>query len=235
MKVRERDKRGRTARNWLDSYHTFSFDAYYDPVYMGFSDLRVINDDRVEANAGFPMHTHQNMEILTFVLEGTLEHRDSIGTQAQIRTGDVQLMSAGTGVKHSEYNPSATEPVHFLQVWILPENIGLPPRYEQRTFPEAEKRGQLKLIASPDGRQESLVIHQDAFIYASMLNENENVQFHVGDNRVGWLQVARGDIRINGSPMSAGDGAALASGENITAEGCGDLAEFLFFDLRLEG
>jgi hypothetical protein len=228
--IRRSADRGHANHGWLDTYHTFSFAEYHDPRYMGFRHLRVLNDDRVEPGSGFPTHAHQDMEIITYVLEGALEHKDSMGNGSIIRPGDVQRMSAGTGVTHSEYNPSRTEPVHLLQIWILPERAGLRPSYEQRTFSERERRGTLRLLASHDGRDGSVTIHQDAETYATLLEPRAEVVHRLRSGRHAWLQVARGAVALDGHRLEAGDGAAVSeeSPLHITAVAP---SEVLVFDL----
>jgi quercetin 2,3-dioxygenase len=228
--LRPAAERGRTQIDWLDSRHSFSFGDYQNPRQMGFRSLRVINDDRVAPAAGFGMHGHRDMEIVTYVLEGALEHRDSLGTGEVIRRGDVQRMTAGTGIRHSEFNPSQTEPVHFLQVWIFPQERGLRPAYEQKTFPEAGKRGRLRLIASPDERDGGLKIHQDVDLFASVLGPNEGVTHALAHGRSAWLQVARGRIELNGRAMAEGDGAAVVDEKELAVVSEAG-AEFLLFDL----
>src|SRR5437867_6107281 len=209
IKLRRAAERGIANFGWLDSRHTFSFGDYYDPKHMGFGPLRVINEDRVRPGKGFGAHGHQDMEIITYVLEGALEHRDSIGTGSVIRPGDVQIMSAGTGIRHSEFNASATEPVHFLQIWVIPDREGIAPRYAQTTFPDAQKRGRLLLVGSNDGRAGSVVIHQDVEIFASVLTAGERIDHHVPPGRKAWLQVVRGNVELNGRELRTGDGAAI--------------------------
>jgi redox-sensitive bicupin YhaK (pirin superfamily) len=228
--IRPAKERGRTAIDWLDSWHSFSFGDYYDPDHMGFRSLRVINDDRVAPGSGFGMHPHRDMEIVTYVLDGSLQHRDSLGTGSVIRPGEVQRMSAGTGILHSEYNPSPTEAVRLLQIWLLPERRGLKPGYEQRDFPAAQRQGRLRLVASPDGRDESVTIHQDADIHAALLGPGDRVAHRLRPGRHAWLQVARGSVTLNGKPLREGDGAAVSDepGVEIAAEGPG---EVLLFDL----
>lgn len=230
IQVRPSAERGRLQLDWLDSRHTFSFDQYYDPRYTGFRTLRVINEDRVKPGTGFPTHGHRDMEILTYVLEGALEHKDSLGTGSVIRPGDVQRMSAGTGIRHSEFNASPTEPVHLLQIWILPEQRGLPPSYEQRAFAEEERRGRLCLVASPGGREGALLIHQDAFVLASLLDAGQEVVHELRPARHAWLQVAHGSLTLNGTRLEAGDGAAVSQQERLDIRASG-LSEFLLFDL----
>ena len=228
--IRQARERGHFDHGWLNTYHTFSFDQYYDPRYMGFRQLRVINEDFVAAGRGFPMHGHRDMEIITYILEGALQHEDSMGNGSVIRPGDVQRMTAGTGVRHSEKNASASEAVHLLQIWILPETVGLEPGYEQKAFTEDERRGQLRLIASDDGRDGSVTVHQDVSVFASMLGEGQSVKRDMDQTRYGWIQVARGEINVNGQRAGQGDG-AIAMGESsldIVAE---QPSEILLFDL----
>ena len=228
--LRKADERGHTDAGWLDSRHTFSFGDYHDPAAMGFRVLRVLNDDRVAPGAGFPTHGHRDMEIVSYVLEGGLEHRDSLGTGSVIRPGDVQRMSAGTGVRHSEFNASKTEGVHFLQIWILPERAGLEPGYEQKNVPDSEKRGRLRLIASPDGRDGSVTIHQDTTIYAGLLEKGERASQALGSGRFAYLHVARGEVAVDGHELGEGDGAALAEVPSVEIVGRGP-AEILLFDM----
>ncbi|MEB3358560.1 MAG: pirin family protein [Synechococcales bacterium] len=229
--LRPAQDRGAANFGWLDSRHTFSFGNYYDPHYMGFADLRVINEDKVAPGQGFGKHGHRDMEIISYVLEGALEHKDSIGTGSVIRPGDVQRMSAGTGILHSEFNASQSEPVHFLQIWILPEKKGIEPGYEQKNFAEEEKRGKLRLVGSRDGREGSITIHQDVNLCATALGEGEAVNYVLADGRVAWLQVARGALRLNGQLLTAGDGAAISQETMISLEGTADRSEALLFDL----
>ena len=224
--LRPAEERGHTRLSWLDSRHSFSFDRYYDPRHMGFRVLRVINEDRVDPGQGFGTHPHRDMEILTFVLEGVLEHKDSLGSGSVIRPGDVQRMTAGTGISHSEFNPSRTEPVHFLQVWILPERPGLEPSYEQRSFPAAG----LRLVGSRDGREGSVRIHQDVLVYVARLSAGEDVVHALAPGRHAWIQMARGAAQVNGTRLAAGDGAALSEERSVTLRGVDD-AEALVFDL----
>jgi quercetin 2,3-dioxygenase len=228
--VRHAEERGIANFGWLDSRHTFSFGNYHDAKHMGFGPLRVINEDRVRAGAGFDTHGHRDMEIISYVLEGALEHKDSIGTGSVIRPGDVQVMSAGTGIRHSEFNHSAEKPVHFLQIWVLPDRQGIAPRYDQKTFAEAEKRGRLRLVASPDGRDGSILIHQDAAIYASLLGSGDTVAHTLRAGRKGWVQVIRGTVEVNGETLRAGDGAAANDEPALTVTARED-AEILLFDL----
>jgi hypothetical protein len=228
--LRKSDERGRADHGWLDSRHTFSFADYHDPDHMGFRSLRVINEDRVRPGQGFGTHPHRDMEILSYVLEGALEHKDSMGTSSVIRPGEVQRMSAGSGVRHSEYNPSRTDPVHFLQIWILPEKQGLQPGYEQREFPDPERRSRLRLVASRNGREGSLTIHQDVDLYATLLEGGGKVAHVLAPGRHAWVQVTRGSVTLNGQAMDAGDGAAV-SGEKSLELSASENAEVLIFDL----
>ncbi len=231
IKVRKSDERGHLNFGWLDTYHTFSFGEYYDPRNMGFRSLRVINEDFVSGGRGFPEHGHSDMEIVTYILEGALEHRDSMGNGSVIRPGDVQRMSAGTGVRHSEKNPSADESVHLLQIWILPSERGIDPGYEQQNFAEDERRGDLRLVASPDGREGSVTIHQDASLYATLLEAGQSVEHELRPGRHAWAQVARGAVEINGQSLGQGDGAA-ASEEARVVITASEPAEVLLFDLN---
>ena len=223
--------RGTADFGWLLSRHSFSFGDYYDPKRMGFGPLRVINEDRVRPAQGFGTHGHRDMEIISYVLEGALEHKDSIGTGSVIRPGDVQIMSAGTGIRHSEFNPSKTEPVHFLQIWIVPDREGIAPRYDQQTFPEAEKRGRLRLVGSSDGRDGSIVIHQDVDLLAGILDAGERAEHSFRNGRKGWVQIARGSAEVNGQRLEAGDGAAVRNEALLTVASKVDGAELLVFDL----
>jgi redox-sensitive bicupin YhaK (pirin superfamily) len=226
--IRKSEDRGHFDFGWLDTYHTFSFDQYHDPAHMHWRSLRVINEDRVQPARGFPTHSHRDMEIITYILAGALEHRDSMGNGSVIRPGDVQRMSAGTGVSHSEFNPSEAEPVHLLQIWILPERRGLPPSYEEKHF--SERHGRLRLIASSDGRQGSVTIHQDAQVYAAVLDAGQTAVHALDENRSAWLQVARGTIRLNEMELKQGDGAAVRKGSELRIN-AHDQAEVLLFDL----
>lgn len=230
IKVRRSSERGTANHGWLDSRFTFSFDQYHDPKWMGFRSLRVINEDWVDPSMGFPAHPHRDMEIITYVLEGALEHKDNLGTRSIIRPGDGQRMSAGRGIRHSEMNPSSTEKVHLLQIWILPDGAGYDPSYEQKEFPEAEKLGQLRLIASPDGNQGSVTIHQDAKLYVSLLAAGEKVSHTVGKDRHAWLQVAKGQVELNGMQLNQGDGAAMSQEASLSITATRD-SEILLFDL----
>ena len=228
--IRPSAERGGGNHGWLNTKHTFSFSDYWDPTWMGFRSLRVINEDRVAPNTGFPTHPHRDMEIITYVLSGKLEHKDSLGTGSVILPGDGQRMTAGSGIRHSEFNPSTTEPVHFLQIWILPEKAALPPSYEQKSFPEEQKRGKLRLIASHDAREGSVKIHQDAKLYVSLLKPDEEVTHQLAKERYGWLQVARGAVKLNGKKLNQGDGAAISDETMLTLKATED-AEVLLFDL----
>jgi quercetin 2,3-dioxygenase len=229
--IRPASARGTANFGWLDSRHSFSFGEYYDPNQMGFASLRVINEDKVAPGQGFGTHGHRDMEIISYVLEGALEHKDSIGTGSVIRPGDVQRMSAGTGIRHSEYNASNSDPVHFLQIWILPERNGIEPGYEQKGFTAAEKQGQLRLVGSRDGRNGSITIHQAVDLYAAALTNGESVNHHFVNGRVGWLQVLRGTVNLNGHPLTAGDGAAVDQEPLITVQSTAEQAEVLLFDM----
>jgi len=228
--VRRAAERGQGDHGWLLTRHTFSFADYYDPRFMGFRALRVINEDTVAPGAGFPTHAHRDMEIVSYVLEGALEHKDSLGTGSVIRPGDVQRMSAGTGVRHSEFNASRTDPVHFLQIWIEPAKTGIAPGYEQKAFSEADKRGRLRLVASPDGAEGSLTIHQDARVYATVLAPGEAVTHRLAPRRHAWVQVTRGALTVGGEPLAQGDGAAISAEADVLIVGETD-AEALLFDL----
>lgn len=229
--IRKSDDRGRADHGWLDSRHTFSFADYHDPRHQEFRSLRVINEDRVAAGQGFGTHPHRDMEIISYVLEGALEHKDSMGTASVIKPGEVQRMTAGTGVLHSEYNPSRSEPVHFLQIWIFPEKKGLKPGYEQKAFAPAERSDRLKLVASRDGRDGSLTIHQDAELYTTLLSKNASVSHPLKDGRFAWVQVARGAVTLNGKTLMAGDGAAASGEKSLELTATAD-AEVLLFDLN---
>jgi redox-sensitive bicupin YhaK (pirin superfamily) len=226
--IRKSDERGHFDHGWLNTYHTFSFADYHDPNFMGFRSLRVINEDRVKPGVGFGRHGHRDMEIITLVMSGQLAHQDSMGNGSVIRRGDVQRMTAGTGVQHSEMNPSPDEPVHLFQIWILPERHGLTPGYEQQTVSDEQRRNRLKLVASRDGRDGSVTIHQDATLYSALLDD-ASVTHTLGDGRYGWIQVAAGGVDINGMRLDAGDGAAIANEREVTITGRG--AEILLFDL----
>lgn len=231
LTIRKAAERGISKFSWLDSQHTFSFGDYLDPRHMGFSDLRVINEDRVVAGAGFGTHGHRDMEIISYVLAGELAHKDSMGTGSVIRPGDLQRMSAGTGVTHSEMNGSPENPVHFLQIWLLPEAKGLEPGYEQKHFDLAERLDQWRLIGSRDGRDGSVTIHQNVSLYTAMLNGDTQLSYELAADRRAWLQVTRGSVSLNGQPMEAGDGAAIADLNTLTVIGNQPQSEVLLFDL----
>ena len=228
--VRKSNDRGVGRHGWLTSHHTFSFANYYDPQHMGFRDLRVINEDTVAPGRGFGAHQHDNMEIISIVLEGALAHRDSTGGEGVLRRGEVQRMSAGTGVVHSEFNGSEREPVHFFQIWIIPERDGIEPGYEQKLFPEEERRGKLRLLVAPGGVDGALNIHQDARLYSAILDDGQRVEHQLASGRGAWLQVARGSVELNGTTLEQGDGAAIEeeTALAITSKGA---SEVLLFDL----
>lgn len=230
IKIRPAADRGKTRTTWLDSSHTFSFNRYYDPIYTGFRQLLVINEDFVAPGQGFGTHSHRDMEILSYVVEGALEHRDSSGGSGVIRPGELQRMSAGTGVSHSEFNSSRSEPVHFLQIWIVPDREGLPPDYEQRAFPASARQGRLRLIASHQGSDGSVTIHQDVKVYNAFLESGANLSHQLPENRHAWVQVVRGAITINGTNLKAGDGAAISDESSLNIRASDD-AEILLFDL----
>lgn len=229
--VRPANERGAANFGWLDSRHTFSFGNYYDPSHMGFATLRVINEDKVAPSQGFGTHGHRDMEIISYVLDGALEHKDSIGNGSVIRPGDVQRMSAGSGILHSEYNSSDTNPVHFLQIWILPEQRGIEPSYEQTHFSAEEKQGKLRLVGSRNGRDGSVTIHQDVDLYATSLQAGVTVNHSLAKGRAAWVQVARGAAELNGHALAAGDGAAVTEAEALTLTATSDDAEVLLFDM----
>jgi len=228
--LRPSDSRGHFDFGWLDTHHTFSFGDYFDPEHEQFRALRVLNEDRVQAGKGFGTHGHRDMEILTWVLSGALEHRDNLGTHGVIRPGEAQVMSAGTGIRHSEFNASATEPVHFLQIWILPQQTGLPPRYDQVAFQEADLRNSLHLIASPDGAGGAVKVLQDLRVFAGWLDSDREVQATILPGRAGFLQVATGEVSLNGVALQAGDGARIEGESSITVV-AGAPSEILYFDL----
>ena len=228
--IRRSAERGHADHGWLKSAHTFSFADYYDADFMHFGPLRVINQDHVEPSQGFQTHGHKDMEIVSYVLDGVLEHKDSMGNGSQMRPGDVQLMSAGSGVTHSEFNASSEDPVHFLQMWIFPRTKNTQPRYEQKAFTEDERRSQLRLVVSPDGADGSLSIDQDARLYASLLDQGQTAEHTLGSDRIAWLHVARGTVRLNGQELAAGDGAAIRDEQDLQLEGVHD-AEFVVWEL----
>jgi len=230
LTLRPAKARGHAHHGWLESYHSFSFADYYDAAHMGFRSLRVINEDRVQAGKGFGTHSHRDMEIISYVLEGGLEHRDSMKNGSVIRPGDVQVMSAGTGVSHSEFNGSQTELVHFLQIWLVPTERGITPSYEEKRFSNSEKQGRLRLVASPDGQEGSVTIHTDARLYAGLFGLGEQARHELAPGRHAWVQVARGQVKVNGETLTAGDGAALSDEAHVLLVGV-DSSEVLLFDL----
>jgi redox-sensitive bicupin YhaK (pirin superfamily) len=230
MAMRKADDRGHANHGWLDSYHTFSFGAYYDPRHMGISNLRVINDDTVAPGGGFAEHGHSDMEIISYVLDGALEHKDSMGNGSVIRPGDVQRMSAGTGVTHSEYNHSSVEPVHFLQIWLQPNALGVDPSYDQKHFPIENRRGRWVLLVSPDGRDGSIATHQDALMFSSLLAPGETLGYRFEPDRCGYVHLARGELRVGNAVMRQGDGLRLQKHGLLELVGLED-AEILLFDL----
>ena len=230
IKVRPAAERGKTRTDWLDSNHTFSFNRYYDPRYDGFRDLRVINEDFVAPAKGFGTHSHEDMEIISYVVAGQLAHKDSTGTSEVIRPGEVQRMTAGTGVSHSEFNPSQTEPTRFLQIWILPERDGLKPGYEQRAFPEGERRGRLRLVASRNGGDGSVTVHQDVKVYDALLASGDEVSYQLDEDRHAWMQVVKGAVAINEMPLGSSDGAAISDERSLSIKAQED-SEILLFDL----
>jgi len=229
--IRRGQERGHVNHGSLDTYHTFSFASYRDPRYMGFRALRVMNEDYVAPGQGFGTHPHSDMEIVTYVLEGALEHRDSIGNGEVLRPGEFQRMSAGTGITHSEFNPSQVERVHLYQIWLLPDRRGIEPSYEQKTFPDEERHNRLRLVASPDAAQGSLLIHQDARVYLATIEDGRQVRHEPAEVRHAWLQVLRGNVTLNGREMSAGDGAAASEERLLSIEAQGGAAEIMLFDL----
>ncbi|MBL8653903.1 MAG: pirin family protein [Alphaproteobacteria bacterium] len=230
--IRPSEERGPADFGWLKARHSFSFGNYYDPRHMGFRNLRVINEDRVAAGAGFPTHGHRDMEIVTYLLDGELEHKDSMGNGEVIRPGEVQAMSAGTGVLHSEFNPSDANPTHLLQIWLLPDKQGHTPRYDQKVFSRDEKLNKLRLVVSPDGADDSIFIHQDSKIYASILEAGKTVALDLAPKRHAWVQVARGEVALGENVLKAGDGAAISDLAKLEIKGIADASEFLVFDLN---
>jgi redox-sensitive bicupin YhaK (pirin superfamily) len=228
--VRPASERGHGQRGWLDTHHTFSFSDYQDPRHMGFRVLRVINEDRVKPGQGFGTHGHRDMEIISYVLDGALGHKDSLGNGSVLRPGEFQCMTAGTGIRHSEFNPSESEPVHFYQIWLLPDQEGLAPSYDQQAFPEEERRGKLRVVASPDGRDGSLTIHQDAEVLLTSLTAGERVTHELAPGRHAWLQVLRGSVQLNGVPLATSDGAAVSDESSLTVLATGP-CEVMLFDL----
>src|SRR5262245_2314332 len=229
-RLRKASERGHFDHGWLNTYHTFSFADYHDPRYMGFRALRVMNEDRVAAGQGFGMHGHRDMEIVTYVLEGALEHQDSMGNGEVLKPGEFQRMSAGTGIMHSEFNPSKTEPVHLYQIWLLPERRGLVPSYEQKRFSEDERRNRLRLVASPDGAEGSLSVRQDARIYLASVLDGKSIEHALAAGRYAWLQVLRGEIALSGTSLGTSDGAAVSDERKLSVVAKGD-AEIMLFDL----
>jgi len=229
--LRKSEQRGHANHGWLDSYHTFSFADYHDPKEMGFGALRVINEDRVEPGQGFGTHGHRDMEIITYILDGALEHKDSMGNGSVIRRGDAQRMSAGRGVRHSEFNPSPTAAVHLLQIWIEPNVTGIQPSYEEKRFSDADKKGRLRLIASPDGRDGSVTIHQDAYLYATLLDKGDAVTHKLAPGRKAYVHVALGALQVSGMPLKAGDGMKISDETSISLAAANG-AEVLLFDLE---
>ena len=230
FEIRRGNERGHAQHGWLDSFHSFSFADYHDPAHMGFGPLRVINEDRVQPGQGFGTHGHRDMEIISYVLEGELAHRDSLGNGSVIRPGDVQRMSAGTGVRHSEYNASDKDPVHFLQIWIEPDERGIEPGYEEKRFEEAAKRGQWRLIASRDGREGSVRIHQDADLFVTRLEPDESLTHEIGEGRRAYIHVIRGDARVNGTRLTGGDAIKLQDEREVRVDDA-RAADILLFDL----
>jgi len=231
LTLRKSEQRGHANHGWLDSYHTFSFADYHDPKEMGFGALRVINEDRVEPGQGFGTHGHRDMEIITYILDGALEHKDSMGNGSVIRRGDAQRMSAGRGVRHSEFNPSPTAAVHLLQIWIEPNVTGIQPSYEEKRFADADKKGRLRLIASPDGRDGSVTIHQDAYLYATLLDKGDAVTHKLAPGRKAYVHVALGALQVSGMPLKAGDGMKISDETSISLAAANG-AEVLLFDLE---
>lgn len=231
IKIRKSGDRGHINHGWLEAKHSFSFGDYYDPENMGFRVLRVINEDRVKGGEGFDTHPHRDMEIVTYLIEGSLEHKDSMGTGSVIRPGEIQYMSAGSGVYHSEFNHSKTETAHLLQIWILPNEKGAQPRYDQKTFPSIENSGKLVLIASPNAREGSVLIRQDASIYASRLKKGQRVTIEIGRGRYAWIQMVKGALEVNGTSLTVGDGAAISEELHLELKAVDSESEFLVFDL----
>jgi len=230
LTIRQSNQRGHFNHGWLNTYHTFSFDQYYDPRYVGFRSLRVINEDFVAGGRGFPKHSHRDMEIITYILDGALKHEDSMGNGSVIRPGDVQRMTAGTGVRHSEINASADEQVHLLQIWIIPNADNLPPSYEQKAFTVDQRRNQLRLIASGNGSDGSVTVNQDVSLFVSILETGESVDYSIDQKRYGWLQVARGSVEVNGEQAQQGDGVVIVAESSLAIRAL-EPSELLLFDL----
>lgn len=230
MTIRRSFERGVANHGWLNSHHTFSFGGYYDPQFMGFGPLRVINEDRVQPGEGFPTHGHNDMEIISYVIEGGLEHKDTLGTGSVIRPGDVQRMSAGMGIRHSEYNHSTTDNVHFLQIWIMPDKNGIAPSYEQKSYADEEKTGTWRLVGSPDGHEGSVTIHQDVRLYATLLPEGETIEHKTSTDRLIWVQAVKGEFSLGGETLTAGDGAAISKQDLVSIKAAKD-SEILLFDM----
>lgn len=229
--VRKSDARGYTVNSWLDSRHTFSFDTYHDPEHMGFHDLRVINEDIIQPVQGFGMHSHQDMEIVTYVISGVLEHQDSLGNRLLIRPGEIQRMTAGSGIRHSEFNASMDEPAHLLQIWIKPDQKGLPPGYEQKMLVDRGRKDAWQLVASPDARSESMWIHQDVRLYAALLDDNARLTYELPGGRAAWVQVVQGVVRLSGELLGAGDGAGIETPGLLELVADAPQSEILLFDL----
>ncbi len=230
IQIHKANDRGHANHGWLDTYHTFSFASYYNPEQMGFRSLRVMNEDRVQAGEGFGTHPHHDMEIVTYVLEGALEHKDSMGYGEILQAGEFQRMSAGTGITHSEFNPSETDPVHFYQIWLLPNRKGIEPSYEQKQFPNNERVNQLQLVASPDAEEGALLIHQDARIFLSQLDAQKEVIHELKTDRHAWLQILRGSVSLNGHDLNESDGGAVSNEATLKIQATSD-AEIMLFDL----
>lgn len=230
IEIRRSADRGAVNMGWLNARHSFSFGSYYDPEHMGFGNLRVINEDRIEPAQGFGTHGHKDMEIVTYMIEGALEHKDNMGNGSVIRAGDVQRMSAGTGVQHSEFNHSSSEKAHLLQIWLLPERAGILPGWEEKTFSKSDKHNKLRLIASRDARDDSLKIHQSVDIYAAVLDEGRGIIHEMADSHTGWIQLVNGNLSVNGEQLAAGDGAAIADTRQLEIQANGE-SEFLLFDM----
>ncbi|MEM9217248.1 MAG: pirin family protein [Cyanobacteria bacterium P01_F01_bin.150] len=231
LTIRKAGDRGVADFGWLNSHHTFSFGQYFDPEHMGFGTLRVINDDRVQGGGGFATHSHRDMEIISYVLDGALEHKDNIGNGSVIKPGDVQRMSAGTGIAHSEYNHSTTDAVHFLQIWVVPEQRGLAPGYEQKHFDPTEHQGKLRLVGSRDGRDGSVTIHQDVDLYVAHLPSGDTIDYETGRDRQAWIHIAKGSVTLNDQVLTTGDGAAVSGSDRLTIQSAADDTELLLFDL----